>query len=142
MGELGAYIAAIAGLTGVLGAVCATVLPVVVLAGLVFFLYRQHQRSQAVRAAARSWQQTTGTVVSSTVQVRRTGRSRSEIPVVVYQYVVHGQTYHGQTVRAGERFFSARLAGQARETAARYPSGASVTVYYDPQNPAESALET
>ena len=31
--------------------------------------------------------------------------------------------------------------GAARQTVARYPIGASVTVYYNPSNPAESALE-
>jgi hypothetical protein len=134
-------IAAVTGLAGILSGLCVIGLPLLIVGGLVFFLYRQYQRSTTARAAAQTWTAAPGMVVSSTLRVKRTGRSRSEIPVVVYQYVVNGKTYHGETVRAGEKFFSARLAGQARETVARYPAGSSVTVYYDPANPANSALE-
>ena len=34
-----------------------------------------------------------------------------------------------------------RVIGQAQATVARYPIGANVTVYYNPANPTESALE-
>jgi hypothetical protein len=34
-----------------------------------------------------------------------------------------------------------RVTGQAQATAARYPIGATVTVYYNPANPAEAVLE-
>lgn len=77
----------------------------------------------------------------SNVRVRRTGNSRSEIPVVVYQYQVDGKDYQGQTIRAGEQFLSIRVMGSAQDTTARYPIGAQVMVYYNPANPAESALE-
>jgi hypothetical protein len=141
MDNISWLIAAVTGLVGILGSLCVVGLPILIIGGLVFYLYRQNKRSAAVRAAAQAWSDTTGTVVSSTIKVRRTGRSRSEVPVVVYQYVVNGHTYHGETLRAGDRFFSVRLAGQARESMARYPAGASVKVYYNPADPAESALE-
>ena len=80
-------------------------------------------------------------MLSSSVQVRYSSRSRSDYPVVVYQYEIGGKTYQSQIIRAGEQFLSARIIGQAQAAVARYPVGATVTVFYNPANPAESALE-
>ena len=129
------------GLIGIFGGICATVLPIIILVGLGVFLYRRSQQGSTVKQAAQSWASTMGTVLVSTIQVKRTSRSRSEIPVVVYQYQVNGQAYQGQTIKAGEQFFNVRVMGQAQATIAHYPVGAQVMVYYNPANPAESALE-
>jgi len=128
-------------LIGLLGGFCATILPLLILVGLGIFLYRRSQQSKAAKQAAQSWSSTMGTVLASTIQIKRTGRSRSEIPVVVYQYEVNGKALQGQTIKAGEQFFNVRIMGQAQATVARYPVGASVMAYYNPANPAESALE-
>ena len=129
------------GFIGILGGICATVLPIIILVGLGIFLYRRSQQGSAAKQAAQSWASTMGTVLMSTIQIKRTSRSRSEIPVVVYQYQVNGTAYQGQTIKAGEQFFNVRVMGQAQATVARYPVGAQVMVYYNPANPAESALE-
>jgi hypothetical protein len=126
---------------GLLGGLCAVIVPILILVGLGIFLYRRNQQSTAARQAAKSWSSTIGTILMSTVQTRRTGRSHSTYPVVVYQYEVNGKSYQSQTIKAGEQFFNVRVMGQAQTTAARYPVGASVMVYYNPANPAESALE-
>ncbi len=128
-------------LTGVIGAACTIIVPVLVLGGVGFFLYKRSQQSNAARQAAQSWLTTTGTVLMSSVQSRRSGNSTSTFPVVVYQYEVNGKTHQSQTIKAGEQFMNVRVLGQANATAARYPIGANVTVYYNPANPAESALE-
>lgn len=128
-------------LTGMIGAACTIIVPVLVLGGVGFFLYKRSQQSNAARQAAQSWLTTTGTVLMSSVQSRRSGNSTSAFPVVVYQYEVNGKTHQGQTIKAGEQFMNVRILGQANATAARYPIGANVTVYYNPANPAESALE-
>lgn len=128
-------------LTGMIGAACTIIVPVLVLGGVGFFLYKRSQQSNAARQAAQSWLTTTGTVLMSSVQSRRSGNSTSTFPVVVYQYEVNGKTHQGQTIKAGEQFMNVRILGQANATAARYPIGANVTVYYNPANPAESALE-
>jgi hypothetical protein len=133
--------ALLGGLLGILGALCATILPVVVLVGLGVFLYRRSKMRDAARQSAQDWASTTGAVTMSTIQVKRSYKSRSEIPVVLYQYQVSGVSYTGQTIKAGEEYFSVRLYGDARKTVERYPVGAQVTVYYNPANPAESALE-
>lgn len=134
-------ISILGGLLGILGGLCATIVPILVMVGLGIYIYRNNQKSKAVKEASQAWPGTMGTVLMSSVQIRRTGRSRSEIPVVVYQYQVNGQAYQGQTIKAGEQFFNIRIIGQAQETVRRYPVGAQVMVYYNPSNPAESALE-
>jgi hypothetical protein len=128
-------------LTGIVGAACTIIVPILLLGGVGFFLYKRSQQSNAARQAAQSWLSTTGTVLMSSVQSRRSGNSTTTFPVVVYQYEVNGKTHQSQTIKAGEQFMNVRILGQADATAARYPIGANVTVYYNPTNPAESALE-
>jgi hypothetical protein len=128
-------------LTGLIGAACTIIVPVLLLGGIGFFLYKRSRQSSAARRAAQSWLSTTGTVRISSVQSRRSGNSTSTFPVVVYQYEVNGKTYQSQTIKAGEQFMNVRIFGQADATAARYPVGANVTVYFNPANPAEAALE-
>ena len=123
------------------GGACVFIVPVLLLVGFGIFMYRRSQQSNAYRQVAQAWPSTTGTVLMSTVQSRRTGRSYSTYPVVVYQYQVNGTPYQSQRIKAGEQFMSIRVTGQAQATAARYPVGAKVTVYYNPSNPAESVLE-
>jgi hypothetical protein len=134
-------IAILGGLLGILGGLCATVVPLIVLVGLGIFLYRRSQQGKAVKEAAQAWASTMGVVLSSSVQSRRTGKSVSTYPVVVYQYQVDGKSYQSQTVKAGEQYFNIRIIGQAQETVKRYPVGTQVMVYYNLANPQESALE-
>lgn len=121
--------------------ICVAVLPILILVGLGIFMYRRSKMRDAAKQAAQNWSSTMGVVVTSTIQVKRTSRSRSEIPVVVYQYQVNGTPYVGKVIKAGEQFFSLRLYGDAQKAIERYPVGAQVMVYYNPANPAESALE-
>ena len=123
------------------GAACTVIIPILILGGLGVFFYKRNQKSTAARQIAQSWPNTPGMVLVSTVQSRRTGRSITTFPVVVYQYQVNGMTYQGKTIKVGEQYLNVRILGQAQATAARYPVGATVTVYYNPANPAESALE-
>ena len=134
-------ISLLGGLLGIFGAICATVAPILILVGLGIFLYRRSKMRDAAKQSARDWSSTMGVVITSAVQVKRGYKSRSEIPVVVYQYQVNGKPYTGQVVKAGEQFFSVRIYGDAQKTVARYPVGAQVMVHYNPENPQESALE-
>ena len=58
---------------------------------------------------------------------------------VIFSYQVMGQAYRGRNIFAGHTF--ALLHDEAQATLARYPEGAAVTVYYDPDNPADGFLE-
>jgi hypothetical protein len=111
------------------------------LGGLGYFLYKRNQQSMAYRQSTQTWQSTTGTVLMSSVQRKHTGRSYSHYPVVVYLYQVNGQQYQSQRIKAGEQFLNVRLSGQAEATVQKYQIGSTVTVYYNPSNPAESVLE-
>ncbi|MBL8077725.1 MAG: DUF3592 domain-containing protein [Anaerolineales bacterium] len=141
MGSLEWIITGFTVLVTMAGASCTVILPILILGGIGFFLYRRSQQSNAYRQTAQTWPSTTGAVILSTLQSRRSGRSHSIVPVVGYQYSVNGQTFTSQTIKAGEQFMNVRIAGQAQATVARYPVGATVTVYYNPSNPSESALE-
>jgi hypothetical protein len=141
---MGTFEWVITGLTVLLttaGAACAIILPILILAGTAFFIYRRSQQSNTYRQTAQTWPSTSGTVLISTLQSRRSGKSHSIYPVVGYQYTVDGQTYTSQTIKAGDQFMNIRVSGQAQATVARYPVGSTVTVYYNPANPSESALE-
>lgn len=65
-----------------------------------------------------------------------------EFPMVVYEYQVNGIKYLSNRVRAQDAS-GPTLGGAlyANPLLKRYPKGATVTVYYNPQNPKESALE-
>lgn len=123
------------------GVACSAILPILILGGIGYFLYKRNQQSGAARQLAQSWPSTSGRVLMSSVQSSHSGSSHSTYPVVVYQYEVHGKTYQSQTIKAGEQYLNVRVMGQAQATVARYPIGVDVTVYYNPANPAESALE-
>jgi len=129
-------------LTGIAGVICSVTIPILVIGGIGFYLYKRNQQSLDYRQIAQqTWLNTTGTVLMSTTQSKRIGRSYQIHPVVIYQYIVNGQSYQSQTIKAGEQFLNVRVMGQAQATVARYPIGASVAVYYNPSNPSESALE-
>lgn len=128
-------------LTIVVSIACSVMLPLAILGGLGYYLYKRNQQSMAYRQSTQTWQSTTGTVVMSSVQRKRTGRSYSNYPVVVYLYQVNGQQYQSQRIKAGEQFLNVRLSGQAEATVRKYPIGSTATVYYNPANPAESVLE-
>ena len=116
----------------------------VVLVGLAISLAVRVVRSRGARNATTTWQETPGTVLMSTIQVRRNGTSRQEIPTVVYSYQVNGTALQGSRVRVGDEFGRVRVAGtasSAAQTVARYPVGAAVKVLFNPHDPAESALE-
>lgn len=86
---------------------------------------------------SRSWKTTPGTIVFSLARRTRAHQARVS---VAYRYEIDGTTYTGTTVYFGS--FLNASAQDARETAARYRSGATVPVYYHPQRPSLATLET
>lgn len=63
-------------------------------------------------------------------------------PLVVYEYEVNGIKYISNRVRVQDKS-GPTMGGAlyANPLLKRYPKGATVTVYYNPQDPKESALE-
>ena len=83
--------------------------------------------------ASPSWPTVEGAETSSKVH-RRPGKRRLRLS---YEYEVRGQTFESHKIAFLGRVFS----GPASERRKRYPSGAKVTVYYNPDNPAVAVLE-
>jgi hypothetical protein len=99
--------------------------------------------------AARAWSATTGWVVAANVRqklvrVRGAGLSyrmaTSFSAQIVYRYEVHGVTYENDRVAFGQ-VVGASGTGWAEKQVDRYPVGSQITVYYDPNDPANSVLK-
>jgi hypothetical protein len=86
---------------------------------------------------AEHWPSTQGVVLTS--EVRDAGGDSGWYANVVYRYEVGGCVYENSriavAVEPGSQSFQAH-----QQLAARYPVGAQVMVYYNPQNPADAAL--
>lgn len=124
------------------GGVLAMALPLAILGGVGYFIYRTMDKSNQALAAAKTWPSTTGVVIRSMVDASG-GRTTSFFANVMYEYEVNGMTYQGNVLRAGDQFIrkTSRTMGTAQAKVDEYPAGRQVTVYYDPANPANAALE-
>ena len=110
---------------------------------LIWFL---HLRTAKKAEAAAAWPTATGTVESSVVTEREEQDADGDAdlawyPEVAYAWTVGGQSYTGRRIQFGETPRFARQAA-AQAVCDRYRPGASVTVRYDPADPAEAVLET
>ena len=112
------------------------------LAMLVIFGIQRHAARQ------RSWPIAPGKVTSSDVHQYEewsssdSGSRRLQTMYradVVYSYEVAGVRYTGDKAKTGGGV-SSNIEAIARRTAERFPVGTTLKVHYDPQNPAESAL--
>jgi hypothetical protein len=121
--------------------VCLSVVCTVVPIGaVIWFIMKRSKQSQAMQQASLSWRSTTGRVVKSRVEVSG-GEHSSVSPYVLYEYEVNGRAYQNAQIRAGDQFMRSGSSRDAYETVDRYPVGQPVTVYYDPANPINAALE-
>ncbi|SFD17894.1 Protein of unknown function [Bosea sp. CRIB-10] len=90
---------------------------------------------------ASSWAQAPGRIIRSQMGVRRPPEGNEigtvvNVPAVTYSFSVGGVTHQGTRVSLGD------ISGKHAQVAlARYPAGASVTVYYDPADPSDCVLE-
>ena len=105
----------------------------VIFLGILFFMRRR-------MVAVSQWPSTLGTVNASYLERRHSsGDSGStNYPVVQYSYQVGGQAYQTTKLAPGPEVGGTG----AGEVVARYPAGAQVMVFYNPQNPSEAVLET
>src|SRR5215211_4993315 len=104
----------------------------VIFLAIIFFMRRR-------MATVSQWPSTMGTVNTSYLERRHSSDSGStDYPVVQYSYQVGGQAYQGMKVAPGPEVGGTG----ASKVAARYPAGAQVMVFYNPQNPSDAVLET
>ena len=103
-----------------------------------FFMYRTIAETQSREKAVQTWPTVTGKIGTSEARSHRHGGHQSAVfPHVTYTYEVNGKTYHSSNIMAGGEIGGLNV----ESTLARYPQGAQVTVYYDPQNPKDAVLE-
>ena len=105
------------------------------------------QRRKAGESIA--WPATQGKIVVSTVKESVTRHDTDNgmwverttyYPEVRYEYSVLGKTYTGRRIAFGASKGFSTSAG-AEKALERYPVRATVTVYYNPDNPADAVLE-
>ena len=91
--------------------------------------------------AARNWPSTSGVVVRSEVEEVTSSSDSSTgslMPFVMYRYSVAGQHYHARQIKLG--MTSGGSLRAAEKQIAPFPVGKTVTVHYDPEQPADAAL--
>ena len=85
------------------------------------------------------WPSTMGTVHGSYLERRSSSEGGyTNYPVVQYSYQVSGQAYQGVKLAPGPEVGGTG----AGKVVARYPAGAQVMVFYNPQKPSDAVLET
>ncbi len=114
---------------------------------LVFFLGLDEMR---LMWECHDWPSVSGTIVSSDIRETtewerkgvKTGWDRTlYLPNILYNYEVQGNKYRSYRVffEGAEDYLDP---GNAREIVNRYPSGKTVSVHYNPENPQLAVLET
>jgi hypothetical protein len=94
--------------------------------------------TQRKMKAVQSWSATLGAVSNSFVERRRSSKGGStSYPVVHYSYQVNGEGYLGRKIAPGMEVGGSG----AGSVVSRYPAGAQVMVFYDPENPSDAVLE-
>lgn len=111
--------------------VCVLILLNTIFLGIIFFMRRR-------MAVVSTWPSTMGTVINSFLEARSSSEGgTTNYPVVQYSYQVSGQTY-----QSSKRAPGMEVGGTgAGSVVAKYPVGAQVVVFYDPQNPSDAVLE-
>jgi hypothetical protein len=104
----------------------------VIFLGIIFFMRRR-------MAVVSQWPSTMGTITASSIEQRHSSEGGwVDYPVVQYSYQVAGHPYQGMKLAPGPEVGGSG----ARKVVARYPAGAQVMVFYNPQKPSDAVLET
>lgn len=99
--------------------------------GIIFFMRRK-------MAAVSQWPSTMGTVLMSNLEARHSSDGGwTNYPAVQYSYQAGGQAYQGNRIAPGPEVGGSG----AGKVVGRYPAGAQVMVFYNPQNPSDAVLE-
>jgi hypothetical protein len=118
----------------------AVLLPLGLMAAAFWYGYNRKKKRTDILKASQQWLATTGKVLKSRIEVDG-GEYTSTRAYVLYEYEVRGQMYQSSQIRPGDRFLLFHADRNTYDIVEQYPVGATVTVYYDPANPSESALE-
>ena len=127
-------------------------MPIVIMIGMVLiaggvsiWLLRSARRNKQRAQASLGWPQVSGKVIESRLTQRMvsTGEGAETThyrPNIRYAYEVSGKPYQGDTVRFGN--VETTFTNKAQAYLDKYPTGATVSVRYDPADPKVATLET
>ncbi len=100
------------------------------------------QETGALRGgdASTNWPTVDGRVISSTVRTKQgTSGDRARFyPVVVYEYAIEGEPFRSDRVSFDTQTMDH---ASAANIARQYEAGREITVFYNPDTPAESVLD-
>jgi hypothetical protein len=107
------------------------------LAGLGLLLVAAFDLRKANRA--KTWPTTEGRILDSRLREKKDDEGTSYEVAILYEYFVNGVAHRSDVwrIRAGSSSFTKA----ASQTIARYPVGAAVPVYFNPEDPADAMLE-
>jgi hypothetical protein len=113
-------------------------IPLVLVALLFIFLALRASRQAG---ASKNWPATTGKIIASGIEPRRSSEGGTTyVPVVQYQYVIDGRTYMGNRITFGNQV-GYGWTNMAQKQVDQYPPGGNVAVFYNPNEPAMAVLE-
>ena len=116
-----------------------------VFGGVGVFMLNRYRTARREAGQSVDWPSTPGRIVESSITTsipdRRIDNTRSTTyaPSVEYIYTVQDVEYHGKRIGFGDVIKSTRH--EADAVIQHYFKNAMVSVYYNPQNPAEAVLE-
>ena len=88
-------------------------------------------------ATVQSWPSVLGVVTNSYLERRDSGDGSTNYAVVKYSYQVAGQRYQSSRLAPGPEVGGTGT----RKVVERYPAGAQVMVFYNPEKPSDAVLE-
>jgi hypothetical protein len=108
-----------------------------IIAGSIWFIWsfcnlRKSRKSEY-------WHITTGNITKSYV-FESYRKGNPAVPIVQYEYSLHGKTYQSDRIFWGNLHTSGTL-DAAQQVVNKYRKGTKVTVYFNPNNAKESVLE-
>jgi Protein of unknown function (DUF3592) len=137
----GVLITIIASGAGILISCMVSLIPILIIGGIIWYVLDQRKKARAVKQASRDWPSSPGKIVKSRVELS-TGRDIATVePYIQYEYQVGGRQYQCDQIHSGDKIFESISKEETYDLVDRYPVGRDVTVYYNPENPAEAALE-
>ena len=137
----GVLITVIASVAGILITCLVSLIPLLIIGGIIWYVLDQRKKAQVVKQASKDWPSTAGKIVKSRVELS-SGRDIATVePVIAYEYQVGGRQYQCDQIHSGDKIFESISKEETYDLVDRYPVGRDVTVYYNPDNPAEAALE-
>ena len=88
--------------------------------------------------ASRTWPSVSSTILAGTLEESYGRGGREWTPNLTYSFSIDGKKYFGHDIKFPPRRSSLT---SAKATLERYPVGKTVTVYYNPNDPAQACLE-